>query len=465
MVLIDSFSPELREAMPKDLWPSWIAWNTPAAAILQDYPDYEKVAYDKALDEVAANRSIPSMPLVVLTADQPYPAPTQPDLPANINTVTRQAQDVSQRQVAQLVPGAKHVTQTHSGHDIMLENPVLVSDSIGEVVAAVRQGHTTMSDGAAPTGSSENPTATTRDFSGLVDIGGGRRIFAECRGQGSPTVVLISGKGNGADDWLQILDPADPAHAAPGDDLPWGMGKLEPSADAVLPSVARFTRVCAYDRPDVRVDGTNVSTPTTQPHTVDQDVSDLHALLTALGEPGPYVLASHSYGGLIAALYARTYPDTVGGLVMIDTVTQLIESVASSAQLANWNATNAATSPQIREGVELIDAFAQIDAAPAMPKVPAIVLSADKPWRTDLLPPEAKQQDTVTFDQWLTSLDRLAAALDAPHITKTDSGHDIYLYTPPLVVDAIRGIVGDVRCMGDGDHSGLIASVRGHGPG
>ena len=54
------------------------------------------------------------------------------------------------------------------------------------------------------------------------------------RGEGSPTVVLIAGKGNGAEDWLQVLDPADPAHDTPGDDLPWG-GKLERSDDAVLP--------------------------------------------------------------------------------------------------------------------------------------------------------------------------------------------------------------------------------------
>jgi pimeloyl-ACP methyl ester carboxylesterase len=150
MVLIDSFSPELREAMPTDLWPSWIVWNTPAASIVEDYPDYERVAYDKALDEVAANRSIRPMPLVVLTADEPYPAPTQPGIPANINTVTREAQDVSQRRVAQLVPGAKHVTATHSGHDIMLENPVLVADSIREVVAAVREGRTSMTHDSAP---------------------------------------------------------------------------------------------------------------------------------------------------------------------------------------------------------------------------------------------------------------------------------------------------------------------------
>jgi pimeloyl-ACP methyl ester carboxylesterase len=283
------------------------------------------------------------------------------------------------------------------------------------------------------------------DITGAIDVGGGRQMFVECRGQGLPTVILIAGKGNGADDWLQVLDPADPAHDAPGDDVPVGIGKLEHSDAAVLPSVAGFTRVCAYDRPDVRVDGPDLTTPRSQPHTVDMDVSDLHALLTALGEPGPYVLVAHSYGGLIATLYARTYPETVGGLVMVDTVTQLMEDVVSPGKLANWDASNSATSAQAREGVQLIDAFARIDAAPPLPKVPAIVLSADKPWRTDLLPPEATSSEMVTFTDWLTSLDRLAASLGAEHVTRTSSGHDIYLYSPALVVHAINQVVDDVR--------------------
>jgi pimeloyl-ACP methyl ester carboxylesterase len=143
VVLVDSFSPELREAMP-DLWPSWIAWNATPAAIIDEYPDYERVDFDEALDEIVANRSIPPMPLVVLTADKPYPAPTQPGIPADINVVTRHAQDVSQRHVAQLVPGAEHITETHSGHDIMLENPALVADSILDVVTAVRDGCSSM---------------------------------------------------------------------------------------------------------------------------------------------------------------------------------------------------------------------------------------------------------------------------------------------------------------------------------
>lgn len=143
MVLVDSFSPELREAMPES-WPAWIEWNTAAPEIIADYPDYEQVAFDEALDEVAQARELEPMPMVVLTADEPYPSPTDPTLPAGLNVVTREAQDVSQRQVAQLVPGARHITETQSGHDIMLENPVLVSDSILAVVEAVRAGRTSL---------------------------------------------------------------------------------------------------------------------------------------------------------------------------------------------------------------------------------------------------------------------------------------------------------------------------------
>ena len=347
--------------------------------------------------------------------------------------------------LADLVPGAVRALDARmaSTSASRRRGPIrvcVVAAAVAAVAACSSSSRYSGGDTAAP----PPTTRAQHDISGTVDVGGGRKIYVECRGQGSPTVVLIAGKGNGAEDWQQVLDPLDPVHNAPGDDLPFGMGKLERSDDAVLPSVARFTRVCAYDRPDIRV-GDDVTTPRSQPHTVDEDVSDLHAFLSALGEPAPYVLVAHSYGGVIATLYARTHPEQVGGLVMVDTVTQLMEGVVSADKLAKWDATNATTSPEVREGVQLIDAFAQINAAPPMPAVPAIVLSADKPWRSDLLPPEAKADEMVTFADWLTALDRLATDLGAEHITETNSGHDIYLYSPALVVGAIRAVVDDVR--------------------
>ena len=63
--------------------------------------------------------------------------------------------------------------------------------------------------GAGPliAGGAEATTNSAADFSGLVDIGGGRKIYMECRGKGSPTVVLVSGLGNAADIWSVTADP------------------------------------------------------------------------------------------------------------------------------------------------------------------------------------------------------------------------------------------------------------------
>jgi pimeloyl-ACP methyl ester carboxylesterase len=107
--------------------------------------------------------------------------------------------------------------------------------------------------------------AQSGDFAGLVDVGGGRRMYLECRGTGSPTVVLVAGLRGSAEDWNIA-------------------GKQGPR---VFPEVARFTRVCAYDRPGTPVgEKPSRSDPVPQPTTAGAAVADLHALLTAAGEAG-----------------------------------------------------------------------------------------------------------------------------------------------------------------------------------
>jgi pimeloyl-ACP methyl ester carboxylesterase len=285
-------------------------------------------------------------------------------------------------------------------------------------------------------------SASSSDVKGVVDVGGGRQIYVECRGEGSPTAVLIAGKGNGADDWMQLLRPDDPVHEARGDDLPLG-GELVHSAEAVFPQVAQFTRVCTYDRPNVRA-GADTTTPRDQPHTVDADVNDLAALFDAIGETGPKVLVAHSYGGVIALLYARTHPADVAGLVIVDALTDDIAEVAEPDALAYWDRTNAMTSDQVREGVRVIDAVRQIEAAPQLRAMPTIVLVSDKPWRADLLPADVRDKG-ISFTNWTDHLARFATGNNARLITNTHSGHDIHLYNPSLVVDEIRSVVGDVR--------------------
>jgi len=443
MVLVDIVSPELRDSMTAGEWETWKLLNARKPEDIADYPDLERIEFDQSLDQIEAGGAIRQMPMVVLSADERYGPKMEAQaaegelagsVPADFGYVIDRANEEAQKQLAQLVTGAEHITETDSGHNMMIDNAPLVIDATRDTLDAIRAGRPTLTA----------PTETGADFAGLVDIGGGRQVWATCKGHGSPTVVLISGKGTGAEDWFESLDPDDPAHQTPGDDVSAGMGQVAASDDAVFPSIARTTRVCAYDRPDVRFSG-EVTTPRPQPHTADLDVSDLHSLLAAIGEPGPYVLVAHSYGGLVAALYARTYPESVGGLVMVDTASEVMEDIVTPAALDRWDEANAATNDVVREGVMLKDAFARINAAGPMPKVPAIVLAADKPWRVDLIPPEQLQGEHLTFADWVAMVNRLGVNLGAKTITKTGSGHNIYLYNPKLVSDAIDEVVGDVR--------------------
>jgi pimeloyl-ACP methyl ester carboxylesterase len=151
------------------------------------------------------------------------------------------------------------------------------------------------------------------NFAGLVDIGSGRKMYLECRGTGSPTVVLVGGLRASADDW-SISDKSKPA---------------------VFFEVAKFTRVCSCNRPGTPVgEKPSRSDPVPQPTTAKDAVTDLHSLFTAAGEKGPYVLVGHSYGGLIVRVYASTYPKDISGLVLVDALSEGLQDAETPEQSA-----------------------------------------------------------------------------------------------------------------------------------
>jgi pimeloyl-ACP methyl ester carboxylesterase len=116
-----------------------------------------------------------------------------------------------------------------------------------------------------------------------VDIGG-RSVYLDCRGAGSPTIVLEAGMGSGAGAWSTVF----------GD-------------------LAAFTRTCAYDRPG------RGSSDARGLHTLADTVADLRAGLAAAGEAAPFVMVGHSHGGDYVRVFTGRHRAEVVGIVLLDT--------------------------------------------------------------------------------------------------------------------------------------------------
>ena len=180
--------------------------------------------------------------------------------------------------------------------------------------------------------------AAAADPAGTVDVGGGRKMYVECRGQRS------AGRRHRRrrQGLRRRLDRA----AAPG-------------APNVFDAIAGFTEVCAYDRPGTPVgEGPSRSDPTPQPRPVADAAADLHALLAAAGVATPVVLVAHSYGGVIARLYARTWPDDVAGMVLVDA---LSEGLRDAETADEWATQLGLLSGDMTETLKLYPEIEQFD--------------------------------------------------------------------------------------------------------
>lgn len=277
------------------------------------------------------------------------------------------------------------------------------------------------------------------DFAGLLDVGDGRALYMDCQGTGSPAVFIIPGKGSGAEVWNVVVPAHDPIRSSPYDLV--GQADLHPSPTATQPTVAKTTRVCAYDRPNTRPVGTDRSTPVPQPHSIQQDVDDVVKLIAAAHLPTPLVVVAHSYGGLVADLLVRTHPELVSGLVLVDPTSEFLPRLGRPEQDVEFNRAARAPMPEPDgEGFIAVDAYARIKVAPPLPKVPTIVLSSDK-----LPPPAELRPDTYTKFQIHQANSLLAETLATENVIVPGSGHDIMLYAPQVVADKILAIVDKVR--------------------
>lgn len=257
----------------------------------------------------------------------------------------------------------------------------------------------------------------------LVPVGT-RTLNLRCEGQGSPTVIFEAGLGDGSINFRSLQS-----------------------------RVARFTRACAYDRA-----GYGMSEAGPLPRDMTALVSDLESLLVAAAEPGPYVLAGHSFGGLIALDFANRNGGLVRGVVLIDS--------SHPDQLAALEVVPEVVAVQDMEIAGLADLLAAAEAGQlpleaVLPAAPAALApAARRAWAEFFITPKQLTATIAEYDSLETSLSEVGAHADIRDIPLIVLSRGVGLegQLPAEALDAL-GLTADVLARFDAAWSDLQADL------
>jgi pimeloyl-ACP methyl ester carboxylesterase len=262
----------------------------------------------------------------------------------------------------------------------------------------------------------------------LVDVGG-HRLHLWCTGAGSPPVILEAGLGGSSADW-----------------------------GFVQPEIARFTRVCSYDRA-----GMGYSDPGPSPRTARRIAEELATLIDRSGLDGPVVLVAASSGGFDVRILASDHTDRVTGLVLVDASHE--DQTHDIPRLARWvpllssigifrlldisfGPRPALLSPSVQkfvgatrfratgyqaaadEIIHIRESASEVRTSRRTLPIPVVVVTgargADATW-------QELQRDQVKLSE------------RGCQIVAERSGHLVQIDQPQIIVNAVRGVIDGTR--------------------
>jgi pimeloyl-ACP methyl ester carboxylesterase len=238
---------------------------------------------------------------------------------------------------------------------------------------------------------------------------GERSLYLDCRGSGSPTVVLEAGSGSDSATWSAVHD-----------------------------TIAGTSRTCAYDRAGR---GRSDERDT---HTLADAVADLRALLDAAGERPPFVLVGHSLGGSYARVFAATYPDEVAGALLVDSFEPDIQDDRIHPLLGELRPEYEAELDGLRAHVSRVDGLdwrhseEQLRAA-SFDGIPLEVLVAAR--YEPRLDAAANEEIATAWRDGMESLSPGRTTYTVVH----GAGHNIQIERPDSVIEATRRLIDLAR--------------------
>jgi pimeloyl-ACP methyl ester carboxylesterase len=248
-------------------------------------------------------------------------------------------------------------------------------------------------------------------YEGKFDVGP-YDLYIHCLSTGSPTVILEAGWGDESTTWTQVQ-----------------------------PVIAKFTRVCVYDRV-----GLGQSDPGPEPRAYHLAMTDLHNLLEKAKIEDPYILVGHSLGGMYMLLFTHRFPSEVEGLILVDS------SHPDSFELSL--AAMPPASPSDSESVKFYREWfssAKKDTSMrseylepgSLGDLPLIILTAPNKTRAEDFPEELnKKFNQIWFD---LHLELVELSSNSTHIVIEDSDHFIHHDRPETVIDSILTMLEELR--------------------
>ncbi len=229
-------------------------------------------------------------------------------------------------------------------------------------------------------------------------------------GANKPSVVLINGSGGPIEGWHKLFG-----------------------------ALSKSSTTFAYNRP-----GLGRSTKPTRPQTASAMVEDLHALLRTLQVPKPWVLVGHSFGGLVANLFARQHPSEVCGGVMLeatapDDVSVLRQYETNLQKAVAWIANRLLPLDRYHETLHAADSVAELSAAPTFPPIPLTVITGSKPAMARATNSKARAL-RAQHQRSLVALSPLGK-----QIVATKSGHFPQFTEPDLVLSVIQALNAETQ--------------------
>lgn len=173
-------------------------------------------------------------------------------------------------------------------------------------------------------------------------------------------------------------------------------------------------------------------------------VNELKALLKSTNLSPPYILVGHSLGGTYMELYAKTYPDEVAGVVLVDSNSskfpehckrEKLDYCDPPSSMPKW-ATLFFPSAVEGEIIGFGSTHSQVNAIDNFPNVPLAVLSSTH--RSE----KQTDREKIRRDLYVKMhRDLSALSTTSKFITCDTCSHYIHKDDPSLVINAIKWVL------------------------